>query len=1550
MTRFIPRVCGLIAMIALVAACSEETATTPSDASAADAAADVVTSEDGATPSDDVSSASDATSGPETVTSTDTQSPVDDAESAADVVAPGLPEETGPGLGIDWESVEATIVARYDPFATDWMARGWPNDVLRREDGTVDLSNFPDPGIDLLASYLVAGSEVLDGWGLNGAIYAQIAGTVDMDALPSEADSTDPLSLIQLVNVSAASARYGERVPLAFRWYGGGDDDYYMSGTLAMRPSFGFPLAEGDQYCAIITRGVTDPDGGTLAPTDEFLAAWEDEPTLSQLVTWLNDSPLHRQDIAFATCFTTQHATGELRRVRQYLDATESPEVAFVSEPKLFDQFHGTYIAPNFQAGEKPYAEEGGAIAFDDSGAPIVQSEEELRFFMLIPQDQEMPEGGWPVVLYGHGTGGDYDSCKGVSDELLPLGYALLCIDQPLHGNRGPEGQPALDDSELVIYSFNFLNAGSGRSSFRQAAIDSMLLARMVSAGRFDLSSEETSTGRPVALDGGRISFFGHSHGGLSGALVMGVDPIFEAAVLSGAGGLLVNTILLRKDPVDVKALMQTALGIKASNLDSFHPAMSLVQMMVDCTDPVNYAPHWLASGPDATPKHIFVTEGTGDHATPGLTTETMTGAGGLPLIGPLANRSLTHDLAQIPTVDWPLSGNITTEVGDYTAAVKQWEGGSHWIALNGYEARSAWRTFFKTLHEGVPTLGIGDYPVSSNPHLAQADTCEGANHITGADLPVVLTGNTTLATDDYAAVGCNGGSDTGATRRDVAWAFTPAVTGTYRMTLTRPVPQGKDEPPTGPNRLYVALDCEDIGAGCALTTDDQLYVSLDAGVTVYVIVDGSGIDHRGPFSLSIRAECESLSCEDRVCGAWGCGSCGSCGIGEVCNADGQCEPSDDGDLCETAGALSEAPFIAHGDTAGMSNDYSFSDGDCPGEGTGRGAGSADAVTTFVAPTTDRWVFRLDSDYDAALYVVEACEAISDTCLGAQRAIGKGEALHLELVQGQAVFVIVDGAYNNSDLSGRYTLRVDACVPDCEGRACGGDGCGGSCGECTAVETCDSDTLCNQPFPFSCETTRICEPRPEADVCANALVADVVPFDHSGSTIPHHNDFSHGGGDCPGDSGSRGGGSPDAVVAFTAPEEALYHFEVSASWDSTLYLLADCEDVSGSCLGGDQVNKKGGEELYVALAAGETVFAIVDGGHASDKKHGSYTLEIDTCEPTCEGVECGSDGCGGSCGGCASTDRCSSGACVPKVGDSCDDSIKVGNLSWSDSEDTANFTPVVAPTACEGLVDGAGEASPEVVYRLKSGSAGTYRVTLDAEFEAALYAVTGCDAAASCLGTTSDVLDLELESGVTVYLVVDGAGTEASSGGFSVEVDKLCFPDCDGRSCGGDGCGGSCGVCVAPEDLCDSDSGQCSAPSDQIGNTCQAPFEVDLTEGPYVAVGDTQEALNHYGVGASDCAGYVGMGQGSPEEVYHLTAPEDGGYRVELASYGFDAVLYVLTDCEAIQTSCYGMSDTRTEEVVWLALSAGESVFLVVDGTSNSAPVSGGYELRVIQE
>ena len=49
---------------------------------------------------------------------------------------------------------------------------------------------------------------------------------------------------------------------------------------------------------------------------------------------------------------------------------------------------------------------------------------------------------------------------------------------------------------------------------------------------------------------------------------------------------------------------------------------------------------------------------------------------------------------------------------------------------------------------------------------------------------------------------------------------------------------------------------------------------------------------------------------------------------------------------------------------------------------------------------------------------------------------------------------------------------------------------------------------------------------------------------------------------------------------------------------------------------------------------------------SSSSDAGASKADAGTCVPDCKDAECGSDGCGGSCGTCASSDSCKSGACV----------------------------------------------------------------------------------------------------------------------------------------------------------------------------------------------------------------------------------------------------------------------------------------------------------------
>ncbi len=64
----------------------------------------------------------------------------------------------------------------------------------------------------------------------------------------------------------------------------------------------------------------------------------------------------------------------------------------------------------------------------------------------------------------------------------------------------------------------------------------------------------------------------------------------------------------------------------------------------------------------------------------------------------------------------------------------------------------------------------------------------------------------------------------------------------------------------------------------------------------------------------------------------------------------------------------------------------------------------------------------------------------------------------------------------------------------------------------------------------------------------------------------------------------------------------------------------------------------------------------------------------------------------------------------------------------------------------------------------------------------------------------------------------DAATPDAAIIDAMVDRDGPCVPACDGRSCGGDGCGGVCGACEG-DDVCVD--GQCEEPPDMCGNgTC----------------------------------------------------------------------------------------------------------------------------------
>jgi len=155
------------------------------------------------------------------------------------------------------------------------------------------------------------------------------------------------------------------------------------------------------------------------------------------------------------------------------------------------------------------------------------------------------------VVLYSHGTGGNFRSGVGdVCEDLARAGLATVGIDQVFHGPRA-KGATGCFGQDIELCFFNPVNVVAGRNNTRQAALDNVLLRKMLTKAAIPAALDPE--GRTVSFDAAKIGFFGHSQGGLTGAVYAALSPHLAGAVISGAGAHMTTTILERTDPIDLR-------------------------------------------------------------------------------------------------------------------------------------------------------------------------------------------------------------------------------------------------------------------------------------------------------------------------------------------------------------------------------------------------------------------------------------------------------------------------------------------------------------------------------------------------------------------------------------------------------------------------------------------------------------------------------------------------------------------------------------------------------------------------------------------------------------------------------------------------------------------------------------------------------------------------------------------------------------------------------------------------------------------------------------
>ena len=338
-------------------------------------------------------------------------------------------------------------------------------------------------------------------------------------------------------------------------------------------------------------------------------------------------------------------------------------------------------------------------------GKPAPVRTEHLRFVLTVP-DAPPADGGacYPIVIYQHGTGGDaytfVNSATGA--RLAARGLAAIGIDQPLHGLRA-EGK----SFSVELATFNLPHIEAGRTVMRQGAVDTFSLTRFVRAS-LKVPADKSPTGKALCFDPDRVLFFGHSQGGISGSMSAALETHIHTWMLSGSGGGIAMTVMQRTSPVNLKALVASLVGVPADSLSDLHPVITLIQTLVDVSDPLNYSPWWDRWGAPPMGQNVLMTSGLADQDTPYLTADAEAVAARIPLVaaadGSIAGPIPAYSVLGMDPLAPPVSTNLATgATGGFAQWPAPWD---HFVVFDSNEAIDTSMHFLQSAaYDGGPVI-----------------------------------------------------------------------------------------------------------------------------------------------------------------------------------------------------------------------------------------------------------------------------------------------------------------------------------------------------------------------------------------------------------------------------------------------------------------------------------------------------------------------------------------------------------------------------------------------------------------------------------------------------------------------------------------------------------------------------------------------------------------------------------------------------------------------------------------------------------------------------
>lgn len=644
------------------------------------------------------------------------------------------------------------------PTATDFYRLPFPNDI-RLKNGKVSLAGHPRPGprilpFDLVDRTILAIEAESTGFSANPTMILRLSKQFNVNKFPGDCG-------VSLVDITPTSPNY--TIPEGLSCGAINANSRYVCGPyLWVRTRLGSPLRPGTTYALLINRTLTDVLANPFGPDDDFTAmlaaAPPTDPALAAaypaylpLRNYIAAGKIAAADLAAALVFTVEKYEDPLAAVDVTITAAAPPVIEGlvrcapgVLSPcddgktgadhvrgclavdsasanfAKFDTYQGTIALPVFQKGTPPYLTpaDGGNIEYDPAtGAATLQSTQKVCFALTVPKGVA-PAQGWPLVVYGHGTGGSYRSIidLGLSEDLAigaasagkgfgvdggasavsatPVPMAVLGFDGILHGTRNGGSTKAV--GELV---YNFLNPHAARDNALQAAADLFAIPR--SLGGF--------AAQGLVLDGNRLALYGHSQGGNAASLVAARQSSYGTIVMSGTGGTLIHTLLGKTQPVNIPAVLPYLLGEPGpAAVDATHPVLGLMQMYFERSDSVNFGRRLFHEPlPTMTARHILHVYGTKDSYSVVPTQQAYALAAGFQVATPVVDNFGLVPVDPPPPVS---SNEYFGSYGKLTAVEIQYQPGAnydgHFVSTLNPGARTAIQQMLVTAaRDGVPTV-----------------------------------------------------------------------------------------------------------------------------------------------------------------------------------------------------------------------------------------------------------------------------------------------------------------------------------------------------------------------------------------------------------------------------------------------------------------------------------------------------------------------------------------------------------------------------------------------------------------------------------------------------------------------------------------------------------------------------------------------------------------------------------------------------------------------------------------------------------------------------